>query len=119
MKTSSVSKFQRGYEYQVSLRTFNNNGTTENILRCKLPHLAATAYPEVAGYDALTFSVCDAFFAHSPGDADDSSVVDEEDVDNVLENWGSMACMKYGDANRDGSVNAADLEEAELYYTFE
>ena len=116
VSTTAVSRLQRGYEYRVVRRT---RGDGSNILRCKLPHLTLATYPAVFDYDPLTFSVCDTIPAHSPGDADDSGIVDQDDVSSVLANWGSTACMKFGDATRDGVVNSADLQEAELYYTWE
>lgn len=112
VSTSSVSRLQRGFEYRVS-RRLRSDGT--NVLRCNLP----TGTPEVAYYSPLTFKVCQAFFAHSPGDADDSGLVDANDVDSVLANWGSTACMKFGDADRNGIINTLDLQEAELYNGFE
>lgn len=111
VKTSSVTQFQRGFEYQVSRRQVGG----ENVLRCKLPHLTLSTYPEVADFDPLEFQVCDAFPAGALGDADNSGVVDAEDVDCALENWGSTACMKYGDADRNGAVNGEDLIIAEIY----
>ncbi len=115
VKTNSVSAFQRGFEYQVSRRTFNNGGTTENVLRCDLP----TGTPQVANFDPLIFRVCDSNPPAALGGADDNGIVDEDDYDSIMNNWGSTACMKYGDADRNGGVNSADLDIAELYQEWE
>lgn len=115
VSTSAVSRLQRGFEYRVSRNTRPGDGS--NVLRCDLPHLSLANTPEVYDYAPLVFKVCDTFYAWAPGDADDSGIVDDEDIDSVLEHWGSTACMKYGDANRDNVVNVLDLETAELFYT--
>lgn len=117
VSTSAVSRLQRGFEYRVSRNTRPGDGS--NVLRCDLPHLSISSDPEVYDYAPLVFKVCDTFYAWAPGDADDSGIVDDEDIDSVLANWGSTACMKYGDANRDNVVNVLDLETAELFYTWE
>lgn len=113
---SATGTFQRGFEYRVSLRRLGDNSI---ILRSDLPHLATADDPEVYDYAPLTFTVCEAGFPSSPGDADDNGIVDDEDADSVLANWGSTACMKYGDADRNNVVNSLDLEAVELYYAQE
>lgn len=102
---------QRGFEYRVSRRTFNNGGNTENILRCDLPHLSTEDDPPVYDYDPLIFSVCDDSPDHAPGDADDSGCVNFADISCVLTNWQSTVCLKLGDADRDGDVDFDDITE--------
>jgi hypothetical protein len=109
---------QRGFEYRVQRRL--RSGDSSNVLRCKLPHLSTSEYPEVHDSDPLVFKVCnETYFPSAPGDADDNGIVNAYDVDSVLENWSSTDCMKYGDADRSGAVNGVDLDIAELYLDFE
>ncbi len=107
---------QRGFEYEVKLRTIGTNGP--NVLRSNLPHLTTANDPEVYDYAPLIFQVCDGAITACLGDADDDGLVAYWDADSVLANWGSSACLKYGDADRDGVVSSPDLAAVELYDTF-
>lgn len=108
VKTDPIRKLQRGYEYRVSRRTFDNGGVTENVLRChKLPD---DITPPVANFDPLVFSVCD---SAALGDADDNGCVNFADITCVLANYcsGSNCCMRAGDADRDNDVDSADMAQ--------
>lgn len=103
------TKFQRGFEYRVSLNYFNNNGNTEPVLRCAgLPN--GTDIPVSENASSLLFSVCN---DAALGDADDNGCVNFADITSVLANYcsGSACCMTYGDADRDGDVDFADVSQ--------
>ncbi|MBL8746934.1 MAG: hypothetical protein JNK58_11330, partial [Phycisphaerae bacterium] len=112
VKTTEAERFHRGFEYRVSLRTRTSD--SEHILRCNLT-IPGGGTPQVANFDPLTFTICDADPAHSPGDADDNGCVNFSDITCVLANWQSTDCMKLGDADRDGDVDFADITTVNTY----
>ncbi len=101
-----ISNLQRGYEYRVSLQTFDNGGSQEYVLRSDLPQFSGTADPQIVPYADMYFTVCD---SPAEGDANDNGAIAFDDITSVLTNWQQGCCLLPGDADRDGDRDFADI----------
>jgi hypothetical protein len=97
-----TAKLRVGCEYRIELRKVS----AVNVLRCDLSF--PPSLPPVADHASpFIFTVG----AASPGDANDDSVVNFDDINFVIANWLSTACFPFGDANHDGEVDFDDMNQ--------